>query len=252
MPLSGEDWHRRYQVQAQWTEALRLYFLDLYKKEEFSSILEIGCGTGALLPAFSNLSSTQLIGADLNLEHLELASQSCRDCGFIGCDVHQLPFEEGSFDLVFCHYFLLWVGDPGHALREMHRVTRSGGLVAAFAEPDFGGRIDYPTEFIQIREYQISSLLDSGADPRLGRKLKSLFTSGGFSDLEYGVYQGSWQDEISQEEIDSEWMVLSEDLAKYLTRAEILALRKHDQLTRDQGTRLTYLPTFYAWGRVQK
>lgn len=251
MPLSGEDWHQRFLVQAQWTETLRLYFYDLIKEEELSSILDMGCGTGALLPGVPTSTSTHIFGADINLEYLKIASQSCPDCSLVGCDVHQLPFPENSFDLVFCHYFLLWVGNPQHALAEIHRITRPGGIVAAFAEPDYGGRIDYPTEFIRIREYQITSLLESGADPRLGRKLKSLFTRGGFSDLEYGVYQGSWQGEISQDEFESEWMVLKEDLSGYLNKAEIQALRKHDQLTRNQGTRLVYIPTFYAWGKVQ-
>ena len=252
MPLRGEDWHQRYQVQAGWTETLRLYFYDLIKEEKISSILDIGCGTGALLPGIQEASPAQIYGADINLDHLLLASQVCPDCSLAGGDVHHLPFAEDSFDLVFCHYFLLWFGAPRHALSEMRRVTRPGGIVAAFAEPDYGGRIDYPTEFIRIREYQISSLLDSGADPRLGRKLKSFFTSGGFSDLEYGVYQGSWQGEVTQEEFESEWMVLKEDLSKYLNKSEIQALRKHDQLVRDQGSRLVYIPTFYAWGKVQK
>jgi hypothetical protein len=144
------------------------------------------------------------------------------------------------------------VGNPEHALSEIHRITRPGGIVAAFAEPDYGGRIDYPTEFIRIRDYQISSLLNAGADPRLGRKLKSLFTAGRFSDLQYGVYQGSWQGEVTDQEFESEWKILKEDLSDFLNRSELLALKKHDQHTREQGSRMVYIPTFYAWGKVLK
>lgn len=252
MPLSGEEWHQRFLIQAQWTEALRLYFFDLIKGEDLGSILDMGCGTGALLPDIDALTPAQVYGADINIEHLKLANQVCPQCSLVGSDVHFLPFSENSFDLVFCHYFLMWAGNPNHALSELQRVTRPGGIVVAFAEPDYGGRIDYPTEFIRIREYQINSLLNAGADPRVGRKLKSLFNSGGFTDLEYGVYQGHWQGEVSDEEFESEWRILKEDLSSTLNKSELGALRKHDQLTRDQGTRLVYIPTFYAWGKVSK
>ncbi len=40
----------------------------------------------------------------------------------------------------------------------MHRVTSNNGYVVAFAEPDYGGRIDYPPEFIKIRDFQIKGL----------------------------------------------------------------------------------------------
>jgi len=252
MPLSREDWHQRFLIQAQWTEALRLYFYDLVKNETLRSVLDVGCGTGALLPEMDVLSPAQFYGVDIDLDHLKVARQMCQECGLVGSDVHQLPFKANSFDLVTCHYFLMWVGSPQHALSELHRITKPGGCVVAFAEPDYGGRIDYPPEFIRIREYQISSLLNAGADPRMGRKLKSLFASGGFTDLEYGVYQGSWQGDVSDSEFESEWKILKDDLAGILNSAELQALKKHDLGSRRQGSRLVYVPTFYAWGKVKK
>lgn len=252
MPLSKEDWHQRFRIQAQWTEALRLYFYDLIKKDNLLSVLDVGCGTGALLPEMNSLSPAEIYGLDIDLDHLIMAQQICPEVGLIGSDVHQLPFEQNSFDLVTCHYFLMWVGNPAHALSELFRITKPGGCVVAFAEPDYGGRIDYPPEFIRIRDLQISSLLEAGADPRIGRKLKSLFTATGFEELEYGVYQGAWQGEISDEEFESEWKVLKDDLAGVLNIAEIQALKKHDLRAREQGSRLVYVPTFYAWGKVLK
>ena len=252
MPLSREEWHQRFLIQAQWTEALRLYFFELIKKDDLLSVLDVGCGTGALLPDLGSLSPAQIYGADIDLDHLVMAGQVCPECGLIGSDVHLLPFKDSSFDLVICHYFLMWVGNPAHALSEMHRITKPGGSVVAFAEPDYGGRIDYPPEFIRISEYQINSLLNAGADPRMGRRLRSLYSNSGFTDLEYGVYQGSWQEEVSEQEFESEWKVLKDDLTGILNQAELNALKKHDQATRDQGSRVVYVPTFYAWGKVVK
>ena len=252
MPLSREDWHQRFLIQAQWTEALRLYFYDLIKKDNLLSVLDVGCGTGAILPEMDALSPAQIFGLDIDLEHLRMAQQVFPECGLIGSDVHYLPFKTNSFDLVTCHYFLMWVGNPERALSELHRITKPGGSVVAFAEPDYGGRIDYPPQFIRIKDYQISSLLNAGADPRMGRKLKVLFSSGGFTDLEYGVYQGSWQGDISEQEFESEWKILADDLAGILNKSELQALKKHDLGTRRQGSRVVYVPTFYAWGKVEK
>ena len=46
-------------------------------------------------------------------------------------DVYALPFEDDSFDVTHAHQVLQHVADPVAALREMARVTRPGGIVAA-------------------------------------------------------------------------------------------------------------------------
>ncbi|HDD61605.1 MAG: hypothetical protein DRI65_08910 [Chloroflexota bacterium] len=252
MPLSLQDWHARYQVQAQWTKALRTYFFELLKTHPQEKILDMGCGTGALLPDLQALSPADIYGADINLENLSLAKKGSPDTPLIGTDVFHLPFPDDSFDLVLCHYFLLWTGIPSAALKEMRRVTIDSGYVVAFAEPDYGGRIDYPPEFIKIRDYQISGLINAGADPRMGRTLKALFSSGGFSDIVCGVYEGLWQKDSSPANMDSEWRVLEEDLSGILSRKEIAVLKKHEMKALEKGTRLIYVPTFYCWGKVSK
>jgi ubiquinone/menaquinone biosynthesis C-methylase UbiE len=250
MALSQADWHQRFRIQAQWTEGLRLYFFNLIKEEDLTRVIDIGCGTGVLLPDLEVLSPARIVGADLNLSHLDLAKDNSQDSDLLGANVHQLPFLDDCFDIVLCHYFLMWVGDPRHALREMKRITRPGGTVVAFAEPDYGGRIDYPLDFSFIRELQISALQKAGADPLLGRKLKGLFERTGFSAIESGVYQGSWSGESSQEEIESEWKILAADLAGHLDQQHLQKLQEQDRSARALGTRLVYVPTFFTWGKV--
>ncbi len=252
MPLSLQDWHDRYQIQAQWTRALRTYFFELLKSHPQKKILDIGCGTGVLLPDLQSLSPADIYGADIDLEHLSLAKGTSPNSHLLGADVHHLPFKDESFDMVLCHYFLLWTGNPSAALKEMRRITVENGYVVAFAEPDYGGRIDYPPEFIKIRDYQITSLINAGADPRMGRTLKALFSAGGFSEIVCGVYEGSWENAPSQLEIDSEWRMLEEDLSGLVSRAEISVLKKQEASARQKGSRLIYVPTFYCWGKVNK
>jgi ubiquinone/menaquinone biosynthesis C-methylase UbiE len=252
MPLSPQDWHDRFQVQAQWTRALRLYFFDLLKTHPQKRILDIGCGTGVLLPDLQVLSQAEIYGADINLDHLNLAKETSSNSHLLGADVHQLPFQDQSFDMVLCHYFLMWISNPTAALNEMRRITSDAGYVIAFAEPDYGGRIDFPQEFTKIRDYQITSLLGAGADPRMGRSLKALFSNAGFSEITCGVYEGYWQEKPSGTEIESEWKVLENDLSGLLSRTEIAVLKDQDFLARENGTRLIYVPTFYCWGKVNK
>jgi len=252
MPLTLNDWHSRFQVQAQWTRALRTYFFDLLKTHQQDRILDIGCGTGVLLPDLQALSPAEIFGADIDLDNLRLAAEISTESHLTGSDVFRLPFPDDTFDLVLCHYFLLWTGYPAGALKEIHRVTSNYGYVVAFAEPDYGGRIDYPPEFINIRDHQITGLINAGADPHMGRKLKSLFSAAGFSEIVCGAYEGSWENSPSQADLDSEWQVLEEDLSGILSSEDIAILKKHEQKALRKGTRLVYVPTFYCWGKVNK
>jgi ubiquinone/menaquinone biosynthesis C-methylase UbiE len=250
MPLTIQDWHNRFLLQAQWTKALRLYFFDLIKLDPADKILDIGCGTGALLPDLQSLSPATIFGADVSLKHLQQALQTSQESLLVGADVHHLPVAEAAFDMVLSHYFLMWIGDAAHAIRELCRVIKPGGYLVAFAEPDYGGRIDYPPEFIKLREYQITGLLNAGADPRMGRKLRSLFYEAELEEIHCGVYDGRWEKTFSRKDIESEWLMLEEDLKSILSDAEFNELRIHENKALADGSRLIYVPTFYAWGRV--
>jgi SAM-dependent methyltransferase len=252
MSLSLQDWHNRFLIQAQWTKTLRLYFFELLKTRPADRILDIGCGTGALLPDLGALTAAEIHGADISLEHLRLAQAECPECLLTAGDAHCLPYPEDAFDICLAHYFLMWASNPKTALKELKRVTKNGGYLVCFAEPDYGGRLDYPPEFISLRDYQISALLHAGADPRMGRKLKGLFHSLELGDVQCGVYEGRWDKNPSQSELDSEWQTLASDLGGILSQSEINQLKKHDLKARQAGSRLVYVPTFYAWGKVTK
>jgi len=250
MPLSIQDRQNRFLIQAQWTRALRLYFFELLNIQQMGKILDMGCGTGALLPDLQSLSPADIFGSDILEEHLLIARQACPDCHLNSADVHHLPFPDNIYDMVLSHYFLMWVENPTKALEEMIRITKPGGHIVAFAEPDYGGRIDFPPEFNEMKDYQISGLLKAGADPRMGRKLQSLFLESGLADIQTGVYEGKWEQKPSQEEIESEWQVLKEDLAGLLSPVELSTLKLDELAARENGSRLIYVPTFYSWGKV--
>ena len=74
----------------------------------------------------------------------------------------QLPLADGTFDLVFCQFALVWLDGPAVA-REVFRVLQPGGVLAAI-EPDYGGMIEHPPE-IATRDLWMAALAAPGPNP---------------------------------------------------------------------------------------
>ena len=119
----------------------------------------------------------------------------------------------------------------------------------ALAEPDYGGRIDHPPILAQLGIWQEAALRGQDADPLIGRKLASLFTSAGIQEIGFGVLGGEWNLPFAEVERQTEWKVLLSDLGE-LDKAELRELRRLDEIAWERGERVLYVPTFYAWGQV--
>lgn len=249
MALKPNEWHDRFCQQARWTRALRLYLFERFHVDQANRILEVGCGTGALLSEF-NVDQTRIHGLDLNQEYLELARQHAPIAQLTQGDALHLPYASGSFDSTLCHFLLLWVDDPVRAAAEMRRVTRSGGSVLAMAEPDYGGRIDYPPELGVLGVWQQQALQCQGADPLLGRRLAAILNQAGLKQVECGVLGGQWQTEPDPQAGEAEWRILLDDLGDHLNAAELEELHEIDRKSRLLGERILFVPTLYASGRV--
>jgi ubiquinone/menaquinone biosynthesis C-methylase UbiE len=113
----------------------------------FDRALEIGAGTGY----FSlNLLQAGVVGQAVCTAISEgMLDELERSAGRLGlrvetvrCDAQQLPFPDGSFDLVFGHAVLHHLPDLDAAFREFKRVLRPGGRVAFCGEPsEYGDRL---------------------------------------------------------------------------------------------------------------
>ncbi len=250
MPLSPSDWHRRFQQQAGWTTQLRGYLYPLARVARAQKILEVGCGTGAILADLRNHTSGSIHGLDIDTRFLALARQQARGAHFVLADAHGTPYVNGAFDVALCHFFLLWVEHPDAVVREMARVTRQGGAVLALAEPDYGGRVDFPPELKQIGDWQEQALRRQGAEPLMGRQLATLFRRAGLEEVETGVLGGQWRGPISAAERNLEWDVLKDDLRDIVSDEVLETLYQVDEAASARGERILYVPTFYALGRV--
>ncbi len=97
--------------------------------EESDRLLDVGCGTGALLTEFFEDKELAL-GVDLSLEMLKVAGKRVGSDRLVLADADMLPFEGGTFDLVVSLTLLQNMPEPVRTVREMARVAENGGKVA--------------------------------------------------------------------------------------------------------------------------
>jgi SAM-dependent methyltransferase len=243
------NWHARYIQQANWTRDLRNYIFDKVHVDDAQHIFEVGCGTGAVLsevPTHQNL-----YGLDINRTSLDACRLLVPGAALTEGDALQLPYLNPTFDIVYCHFLLLWVRDPLQALLEMKRVTKHDGYVIAFAEPNYLQRVDAPEELIPLGKWQTESLIQQGADPGLGARLAELFFEAGIAIFETGTIQGP-KSEPSPNEWELEWNVIETDLDGWVPEPDIQRMKRLDRRAREQRTRVLHVPTHFAWGQVIK
>jgi len=106
-----------------------------------ASVLDIACGTGALLSLIQDIApAARLAGIDLSEPELGLAVNRLPNAYFAVARSQALPIRTGSIDVVVCHMALMLMDHPAHALAEIRRVLRPGGRFGAIvnraAPPD--------------------------------------------------------------------------------------------------------------------
>ncbi|MBM4237351.1 MAG: methyltransferase domain-containing protein [Euryarchaeota archaeon] len=156
-----------------------------------------------------------------------------------------LPFRDDSFDIVYCSFLILWLAEPSAALAEMRRVTRD--FVLCLAEPDYGGRVDYPEEIGILTERFTTRLRDDGADPLVGRKLRSHFAEAGMK-AEVGVHPGVWDLGRLGRETEDEWKWASPPNGVE-GDPELRRARKAWEESLRLGDLFQYSPIFFAVAR---
>jgi ubiquinone/menaquinone biosynthesis C-methylase UbiE len=240
------DWHARYLSQARWTRDLREYLFDRTGFEAARRVLEVGCGTGAVLGQLAD--PPLLFGLDVDPEALRQCGVHAPRALRVRADAHHLPYLAASFDIVYCHFLLLWLADPLQALREMKRVTRPRGHILALAEPDHAARIDEPADLEPLGRWQAESLKRQGADPAFGRRLADAFSRAGIHIRETGKLQSRDGVLPSPDERALEWQVLESDLEGSVPADELARMRALDEQAWAQSTRRLEVPTYFAWG----
>jgi SAM-dependent methyltransferase len=96
------------------------------------SLLDAGCGTGGFLLWARGLGSfDRLCGVDLSSEAIAFTGEAVPEADLHLAPLRDVPYEDGSFDLVVCNDVLQHVGeaDLQPSLTELRRVLRRGGAL---------------------------------------------------------------------------------------------------------------------------
>lgn len=123
-----------------WSSQLTPLLVKFASVGENDSVLDIGSGTGALAFAVAEATpSTRVTGVDPSSAYVRYAQGRTPSdrVRFVVGDAQELKLSDASFDKTLSLLVMNFIPDPAKALREMIRVTRSNGIVAA-AVWDYG------------------------------------------------------------------------------------------------------------------
>jgi ubiquinone/menaquinone biosynthesis C-methylase UbiE len=152
-------------------------------------ILDIACGTG--LVSFQILENPgfrgRLLGTDISDKMVELASAGINSkfdgrVQFQQMDAEELNLENHSFDLAICALGLMYMPDPGKALKEMHRILKPGGraVAAVWGRRDQCGWADIFEIVDQHVASEVCPMFFNLGNPDI---LKLNFTAAGFGEV---------------------------------------------------------------------
>lgn len=220
---------------------------ELYRRARLASrksVLDVGCGEGVITREMAEVCRGKVTGVDIDAQMVRAAQETPGQSVFKIGDACALDFKNSEFDLVACHWLMLWLKKPRAALKEFRRVLKPDGTLLIACEPDFGGRMVFP-ESAALNEEIIWALRAQGADPLIGRKLPGLLSDAGFK-ASCGLYPGVWDSSIESGVLDAEvdWLrtQLSGRVEDKKLSGAISALRENHR----QGKLLIFTPVFWA------
>jgi SAM-dependent methyltransferase len=151
-------------------------------------ILDAGCGVGAIaLDLARTIEPRRIVGIDVDGDQVAAARSTASECGvrtaeFAVASVYDLPFADGSFDVVYANAVLLYLREPVRALAEFRRVLRPGGIAAVSDDdistlvfsPDLPGLRLGPALFAKAVAHE-------GGNSSYSRHLRGLMGDAGFA-----------------------------------------------------------------------
>jgi ubiquinone/menaquinone biosynthesis C-methylase UbiE len=236
--------HAHYQLQAQWLAPSRHY---LYRKVDLArreTILDLGCGSGVIGDEIRQICGRRVVGVDRDADMLAFARSRYPEIDFRLGDEDSLSEEGLRFDLVILSFVLMWQARPLLFLKKVRKLLRAKGTVLVLAEPDYGGRIDFPAPLDFLKEIFTRHIMQAGGDPFLGRKLKSLLQKSGFRS-EVGLASClNFPDTYASRIWEREWRFWQE-LAGF-SAGVLKKIERLEKAAAADRERLVVFPVFYA------
>jgi ubiquinone/menaquinone biosynthesis C-methylase UbiE len=153
-------------------------------------LLDLGCGPGTITADLAALVAPGVVAAVdsapgiLDEARAAAAARGVDNLVFQQADALALPYPDDHFDVVHAHQVLQHLPDPVGALREMRRVCRPGGVVAA-RDADYRGFSWTPPDPVLDRwlELYLTVARANGGEPAGGCHLEPWARAAGFVDI---------------------------------------------------------------------
>jgi ubiquinone/menaquinone biosynthesis C-methylase UbiE len=142
-----------------WSRRLAEGFVAFAGLAPNEAVLDVGCGTGSLLEHLAaRPERPALTGIDASPLYVAAARARNPSWTVLEGDACAIPFPDATFDRVLSQLVLQFIPDAARAAREMARVARPGGTVAAAVWASGGGMV------AQRMFLDTAALLDPAAD----------------------------------------------------------------------------------------
>lgn len=167
------------------------------------NVLDVACGPGSITIGIAErVGAGRVTGVDLNESQVALAKRAAAEQGinnaeFRTADAYALPFDDASFDALYCNALLEHLSDPGKAMREFIRVLKPGGVVGV-AGPHWSRFLIAPMDAELTAAISAFTALQgsNGGDVDVGGKLSQLALDAGFERVKlraaYQNYDPVW------------------------------------------------------------
>jgi len=162
-------------------------------------IIDVGCGPGSITVGLARLvPEGHVVGVDILSDYLDQArhlaeAQGVKNIEFIQSDAHAIKgLSDESFDIVHSHQVLLHLSDPVGALREMRRLVKPGGIVAA---RDNAANVLVPANAVIAKQNEIYECIarDRGAHADGGRHTPAWAHEAGFAWDKIEMSSAAWE-----------------------------------------------------------
>jgi SAM-dependent methyltransferase len=173
-----------------------------FSRVESGPVLDVGCGPGALTTMLvERFGSDAVSAADPAEQFVAAARERHPRVRVAVAPAEELPFGHGEFAASLAQLVVHFMADPVAGLREMARVTRDGGVVAACVWDLAGGDSPLRAFWEAARELDPDVVDESGlAGARQGH-LAELFDAAGLRQVEDGVVSTS----VEHQSFDDWW-----------------------------------------------
>jgi SAM-dependent methyltransferase len=164
------------------SERLAPRFADLAGVHRGQRVLDVGCGPGVLTAELARRAGPTMVSAvEPAAAFAAAAAARLPGVGVQRTPAERLPFAAGVFDAALAQLVVHFMADPVAGLREMGRVTRPGGVVAACVWDHAGGRGPLAVFWSAVRELDPAADDESGLAGVREGQLARLFAQAGLA-----------------------------------------------------------------------